>query len=145
MNVYFINLGSEQYRVVLTSVCMLVGQCISLPEKIEIEFSNLNESTYAELVLNTRYKNRIKINNKLSVKECINVLIHELLHLQQLHEGRLMVSSQGDYIWNKKSYSAKNIKNLTYKEYNTLPWELDVAQKQQKILKKILELGLPKG
>ncbi len=42
--------------------------------------------------------------------------------------------------WHGIPYTKKLPEEMSYEEYNNLPWELDVAKKQQEIYLKALDL-----
>lgn len=131
-------------EAVAVKLCEAVSKIIALPENIEIEFALLNPSVYGETILDNRFKNRVRINNDLNHKEIIPALVHELIHLNQTHTGMLSVNRDGTYMWNNKKYSFPHARELTVKEHSSLPWEMDVAQKQQKILKEAIQIALTK-
>lgn len=122
---------------VINKVFDIVKQHIKLPEYIEIEFKDLNPNVYGETLLDTRFKDRIRLNSILSCKEVIIPFIHELLHLNQIHIGLLSGRRDGSFIWNKKIY--KTSKNPDVKEWENLPWEVDVAAKEKKLLEMVLK------
>lgn len=124
----------------LTKICHKIKTELSLPDQIVIEFSNLAHNNYGETILDSRTKNRIRLNSNLSYQECIYVLSHELIHLSQIHIGQLTYSRNAEYVWENKVYcSFTELHNMCYNQYKMLPWELDVAKKQQKILEFLLK------
>lgn len=138
-NVRFIYSG-DQYSVdrelVITNVINLSSLYIDLPKNIEIQFTKLHDSIYGEVSLDARFKNRIKIHEDLSPKESIVPTVHELLHLSQIHTGRLTGRRDGSFLWEGKVYLPT--KGIDHRVWKTLPWEVDVAEKQQNLLDKIL-------
>lgn len=121
---------------VITNIFLLTKKYIELPEYLEIEFKKLNPNIYGETLLDTRFKNRIRLNEDLTCKEVIIPLIHELLHLNQIFVGRLVGNRDGSFIWDKRMYRTSKFPDV--REWENLPWEVDVAQKQQKLLEKVL-------
>jgi hypothetical protein len=116
-------------------VCTNFIEHLELPDEIVIEFQYLPFSTYAETMLDHK---RVIINLHLDLNDIVIPLVHELIHLHQLHKGQLAMSKKGEYVWEGAVYRVNPAKML-YSEYNKLPWELDVAKKQQKILGNILK------
>lgn len=110
---------------------------IKLPDILEVEFKILSESTYAETIVDHRFKNRIILNSKIGYKDIIIPTVHELLHLHQIHTGKLSSARSGIIIWENKPYKINSL-NLNYRDYKNLPWELDVAEKEKKLLQDIL-------
>jgi hypothetical protein len=121
-------------EIVSTRLCESISTIIALPNEIEIRFANLGKSVYGAASLEHRFKNRIAINNTLTVREIPEVLVHELIHLHQIHIGLLSVSRTGIYSWKNKQYKINNPKTMTVENHNQLPWEVDVAIKQQTVL-----------
>jgi len=118
---------------------------IKLPKDIEIEFKNLDISIYGETLLDSRFKNRIRLNANLTTKELFKPFIHELVHLSQTQSGKLGVYRNGTVMWEGKPYKTnKPLSELTYKEHCDLPWEKEASYLQDKLLKLILEHFDPK-
>lgn len=109
---------------------------LELPNYIEIEFSNTNNSIYGETYLNQRFKNRVKLSNDLEPTFLIKTLLHELIHINQLYKGRLNCRQDGVVYWDNKPYRI-NLTKITYKEWQQLPWEIDVVNKQHNLLLKL--------
>lgn len=124
-------------EVVIQRVCDIASIIISLPDTIEIEFKKL-ENVYGELLMNPRFKNRIRLDERLSTREVIIPLVHELIHLNQVHTGRLRHARNGVY-WNNKLYMV-DLTNTDIDSWRTYPWEIDVAEKEKKLLQEILRL-----
>lgn len=122
---------------VITRIISIIAGQIDLPNDIQIEFKKLDNSSYGETSLNPRYKNRITLNSDLDTTEIIKPLIHELVHLHQLHTNTLSIRRDGVYIWNNKTYRVDKV--ITYENYLKLPWEADVIEKQKMLYKVILE------
>ncbi len=135
---------SLQREAVAIKLCESVSRIIDLPETVEIEFANLSPSVYGETILDNRFKNRVRINNTLTAKEIVPALVHELIHLNQTHTGLLSVIRDGTYVWKNKKYNFPHARQLTVKEHASLPWEVDVVEKQQKILNEAIQLSLTK-
>jgi hypothetical protein len=123
---------------VITNVYNIAKNYLELPETVEVEIKSLGPNIYAETVANPRFKNRMRINGDLSLTELIKPLVHELIHLEQIHTNRLSVNRQGFYIWENKVYRNFNPISMTHEEYKNLPWELDVSQRENELLNTIL-------
>lgn len=125
--------------MVVNKVCNTSKDFIELPDRLDIIVTDLDDSTHGETIVNLVHKNKIKLNHKLSLKESVFVLAHELLHISQIHRGILGIHKNGNYIWEGKQYmNLARLKQLSYNEYLQLPWEQDVVLKQQKLLKNLL-------
>lgn len=123
---------------VVSNAVNIIAQKLKLPSSFEIEVVELKDSTYAETLLHPRF-NRIKINSKLDTKELIVPLIHELIHLHQIYVKDLQVKRQGLIFWKGKLYDVKDTSKLSYEEYQNLPWEYDVVEKQKNLLEHLLK------
>jgi hypothetical protein len=123
---------------VATSLCQAASLYINLPETIIVEFVDLGPGIYGESTLHFNNQHRVRINLQLSNKELIYPLIHELLHLNQIYEGRLSVTRFGDCVWESNVYKIDQSK-MRYHDYKQLPWELDVANREKDLLSKILQ------
>lgn len=117
-------------------VCEFVSTKIELPKNIEIVFAKMNPSEYGNTIVNSRFPNRINVNEKLKAKEMPYILVHELIHLNQIKEGLLASTSNGMCIWRGKIYRID--KDLDYKSYMQLPWEQDVNQRYKVLLTETL-------
>lgn len=118
-------------------ICQAAFLYIDLPEAIEIEFCDLGAS-YGESVVRNDNKKRIRLHSHLRITELIYPLVHELIHVNQMHKGRLAVTRFGDCVWEGKIYKLTESK-LSYQEYKQLPWEQDVANREKALLVKILK------
>lgn len=132
---------SKERESVLLNIYTLAKEVLSLPDYIEIEIESLAESVYAESIANTRFKNRIRLNDKLTLTELIQPIVHELIHLEQIHMGRLSTNRQGHFIFDNKIYKNLDPLKLTFEDYKNLPWEQDVRMKEKRILDYVLNFG----
>lgn len=119
--------------IIAERICQAASLYIDLPDNIRIEFCDLEH--YGETVLISK---KIKLNITLTTHEIIFPLIHELIHLNQMHKGRLVITRFGDYVWEGKTFKVSNAK-LTHKEYKQLPWEVDVTNREKELLVKVLK------
>lgn len=140
--------SSVNKEKVITNTIYKTKKFISLPDIIEIEIQNFSSPYYqreyryvlAETVLDSRLKvNKIRINSELNEKEVVIPLVHELLHVNQILEGKLSVYKNGDIFWENKRYKLKDPTKSTYHYYEMLPWEVDVRAKEKKLLNLILQ------
>ena len=122
---------------VATSLCQAAFLYINLPDNIIVEFVDLGPHMYGESTLTFNKDSKVRINLQLSCKELIYPLVHELLHLNQIHEGKLSVTRFGDCVWEGKTYKIDQDK-MSYKEYMQLPWEYDVSIRQKKLIEQII-------
>jgi hypothetical protein len=115
-----------------------VANVIDLPKEIVIQFANLGDSVYGNTSIEHRFKNRIRINFQLNVTELPGPLVHELIHVNQVHVG-LLRAQTGVIFWRGQQYRVDD--NLTYQQHQALPWEMDAYDRQEQVLKKALEFA----
>jgi hypothetical protein len=119
-------------------LCQAAFLYIALPDNIIVEFVDLGHNAYGESTLTFNKESKVRINLQLSTKELIYPLVHELLHLNQIHEGKLSVTRFGDCVWEGKIYKLNQSK-MSYKDYTQLPWEQDVTSREKQLLANILQ------
>ena len=128
---------SDKCKIV-RSICLAMAELIDLPESLTIEFVNMAKNQYADSSLDNTNTNLIRMSLALTVNDLMVPLVHELIHVNQMHEGKLMITEDGIFIWNMKTYELI-IEDLPYEEYLMLPWEADVRHRQPKLLQEILK------
>jgi hypothetical protein len=138
MKLTFIYKGSVKpsttYEKFTEKVVSIVKAIYALPDKIEIQFEEMGHNVYGMTMLDPRFPNRIRINQDLSLEEYLLPLTHELLHLHQTFTNRLQSRQGGKILWDKIVYKV-NMLEMSYADYQQLPWEQDVLEKQNKLLK----------
>jgi hypothetical protein len=142
MKLIFIYKGSVKppdiYEKFTEKVIKLVKTLYVLPDNIEIQFENMGDSVYGMTMLDPRFPNRIRLNQDLSLEEYLLPLTHELIHLHQMFTNRLQSRQGGRIMWDKTLFKV-NMLEMSYDEYQELPWELDVIEKQEVLLKLLNE------
>jgi hypothetical protein len=123
--------------IIAERLCQAASLYISLPEYIEVHFADLGPGTYGEAILRPGINRVITVNLSLSTKEIVYPIVHELIHLNQMHEGKLAVSRTGVYVWEGKTYNLDPTK-LSYNDYMQLPWEHDVSVRQKTLIEQII-------
>jgi hypothetical protein len=142
MKLQFLYLGSDycpKKETVIAKATQYMAHLIKLPTKIEIEMSPMSLSVYGQMTLDPRFPNRVRLNSNLSSKEIIIPLVHELIHLHQIHTKQLSMLRDGTIVWLGRKYSLRSTQNLSYNDYCQLPWEMDVSDKQKILLEKVLD------
>lgn len=125
------------HEKVIINIFNIVSTIIELPSRLEVVFEKMDNSVYGNTKLDFRFLNRITINENLSPKELIQIVIHELIHVHQSHVGILKVDNYGNFYWYNKVY--RNTDDLTYDDYMKLPWEADVSYRHRSILEETLK------
>lgn len=142
MKLTFIYKGSTKphyaYEKFSEKVITIMKTLYVLPDTIEVQFEQMGPSVYGMTMLDPRFPNRIRLNQDLSLEEYLLPLTHELLHLHQMFTNRLRSRQGGRIIWDKTEFKV-NMLEMSYNDYQNLPWELDVAEKQQTLLKLLQE------
>lgn len=127
----------KRKELVIINVFTKAKTFIELPKLLEVEFKSLSHSVYAETLVDPRFPNRIRLNADISYTSLVKPTVHELLHLNQIYTKKLSCSRGKIFIWENKTYNIDQL-NLTYEDYQNLPWELDVVYKEKKLLNQIL-------
>jgi hypothetical protein len=143
--IYQDNNYSIKKELVAKQLCDSVFKIITLPDSLEIEFITMSDSVYGETMLDSRFKNRIRINSVLTEREIIIPIVHELIHVHQIHTNKLQLKSNGTCVWNNKIYKLSQSNKLNNSEYSLLPWEIDVVNKQQSVLNEVFSQMLLKN
>jgi hypothetical protein len=141
MKIIFNQSSPDKQKVVVNIINQLTNY-IPLPDKIEVVFQSLGPSSYGETVVTPAFTKRIILNSDLTPKELFYPTIHELVHVSQLHQGKLAVSRTGVYVWENKTYPVDPL-TMSYRDYQELPWEQDANQQQKILAKKLLENQSP--
>lgn len=137
--IYESNDYDKEREIVVEKICEYLSYKVDLPIQVEVKFSKLPLGVYAHTALDPRFKNRVTVNSNLKANEIATVILHEMIHVHQVHIGRLDVTRNGTYIWDKKRYPSPDPKSMEINKYLQLPWELDVANKQQQMLQEALD------
>jgi hypothetical protein len=133
-----VSLDTDANREILCeTICDRLSIVLTLPDEIIIEIIKMLPSAYAETYLHYKNSYRIRLNTSLLINDIVIPLAHELIHLEQLTTGKLMINHEGLYIWEQIPYNV-NMNDLHYGEYLQLPWELDVHNRLPKILETFL-------
>lgn len=133
------NLYSLPKEQLVTKIYQDAKRYLPLPENLEVEFKCMGPSSYGETILDPRqFYKRIVINVDLDTKGIFHTTIHELIHVSQMHTGRLTASRTGVFVWDNKTYPVDPLK-MSYNDYKKLPWEVDAYEQQQVLAKKLLE------
>jgi len=122
----------------ITSLSKAIAKVIELPEIVEVCLYPLANNVYGGI---DRVKvNRIGLNYSLMLEDMPAILTHELIHVHQKHKGILRIDHKNNCYWHGILQTNKLPEEMTYEEYNNLPWEVDVRNKQTEVFKKALAL-----
>jgi len=127
---------SYKHEVIITSFSIAVSRIIDLPEILEVCLYPLEENVYGGI--DKMRVNRIGLNTNLSLESIPIILAHELIHVHQKHVGHLRIAHNGMCYWHGIPITNKPPEDMTYEEYQNLPWEVDVQNRSKAILKEAL-------
>lgn len=125
---------SSKKNQLVESIIKKASCYLELPTVVEIEFQDLGKNSYGETSIDNK---RITLNFKLELNDLLIPLLHELIHLEQIHTGRLARSKDGHYVWEGQVFYVNPL-DMSYEDYRQLPWEFDSDKKQQKLLISLL-------
>lgn len=110
--------ADQWYERVCSNICSVATKYLQLPDNIEIAWSKTNNA-HGKLGLDSRFRGRIWLSDLLDLNGLIIVLIHELIHLDQITTKKLSCVSPGVIRWCGEDFR-------DFVEYDNLPWEIDV-------------------
>lgn len=120
-----------------STICNKLHTHLTLPDNVIIEFVWLEKHTHADTYVHYKDGPRIRLSLHLSLNHIVLPLLHELIHLEQMTLGKLMINHEGLYIWEKQPYEVDTTQ-LPYGEYLQLPWELDAHNRLPNLLEQLL-------
>lgn len=136
------NQHSYKHEIIITSFADAIAKVIQLPPSIEVCLYELGPNVYGGI---DRFNmGRFGINYSLSYQDIPKILVHELIHVNQKFTGTLEIRSNGVYYWHGIPYTKVLPEDMSYEDYQNLPWELDVQHRQSKVLQDAMKLLLPK-
>lgn len=141
MNVRFFyqhNKPKYQYEAIISRFAVAISKIIELPPLIEVCLYPLDENVYGGIDMFRI--NRIGLNYNLPLDAVPKILTHELIHVHQKHKGTLKITSKGKCYWHGILITDKLPEDMSYDEYSNLPWELDVTNRQMKVLSEAINL-----
>ena len=118
-------------------ICNKMRNHLTLPDNVIIEFVWLEKHTHADTYVHYKDGPRIRLSLHLLLNHIVLPLLHELIHLEQMTLGKLMINHEGLYIWEKRPYEVDTTQ-LPYGEYLQLPWELEVHNRLPNLLEQLL-------
>jgi hypothetical protein len=137
---YFYQTDKRNYQqeAIIDKFANAISKIIELPPLLEVCLYPLDENVYGGIDM--LRINRIGINSTLPFDAIPKILAHELIHVHQKHKGFLKIKSDGTCYWHGIPITKKLPEDMTYEEYSNLPWELDVTNKQMKVLSEAINL-----
>jgi hypothetical protein len=135
---YQSNVTLPQHEAIIDGFANILSTIISLPPLIEICLYDLGKNVYGGIDMFRI--NRIGINVTVPLEQLPKILTHELIHVNQKHTGVLKIKNNGSAYWHGILITKKIPEDMSYEEYQNLPWELDVTNRQEEVFKKALSL-----
>lgn len=132
------NQHSYKHESIITYFSNAIAQVIELPPTLEVCLYDLGPEVYGGIDM--YMINRIGLNYDLSFEDLPKILTHELIHVHQKHTKLLEFRINRHYYWRGIPYTNKTPEQLTHEEYQNLPWEIDVKERQSKVLQMALDL-----
>ena len=123
-------------EVMIDKLTNTVSKLIELPDTIEVCIYKLDDNVYGGI--DKYITNRLGLNSNLTLEEIPKILVHELIHVHQRHTSQLSIK-HNTYYWLGIPYHNLDT-NLTFEEYKNTPWEMDVENKQTKVLQQALDI-----
>ena len=123
-------------EIVIATLTDAVSNVIELPSIIEVCLYKLEDNVYGGI--DTIKVNRLFINSIIELEDIPKILVHELIHINQKHTGLLRINRNGLCHWHGVPFTSKPPESMTFEDYQNLPWERDVSERQQQVLKDAL-------
>jgi hypothetical protein len=128
---------TPEKELLIKNFANLLATVLELPPSIEVCLYDLGGRVYGGI--DTHVLNRLGINYNLDVNAIPLILTHELIHVSQKHTKLLEIKRNGHFYWKGIPYTNKLPEELTQTEYENLPWEIDVQNRQTKVLQTVLK------
>jgi len=137
------NKPDARRETIISRLANAISEVIELPKSIEVCIYPLGKNVYGGI---DKYcVNRLALNFDLDYNSIPVILTHELIHVNQKHTKMLEIKQNGHYYWYGIPYTKVLPEEMSYEEYRNLPWEVDVQNRETKVLQMALELIVSKG
>lgn len=134
---YLLDEPLPQFEAVINPLVVSARHYLQLPHTIVIAAAKMDGSIWGGTRVDPRWANRITINVELLPADLPIVIVHELIHVEQLHTGILRGDVHGNIWWRGSLYRVDH--EVSWEEYCRLPWEVDVSTRIRKLLHKIVD------
>jgi len=128
----------KEYEIIISSFADSVAKVIELPPTVEVCLYPLAPNMHGGI--DRVRTNRIGINYNLLMQDLPLILTHELIHVHQKHKGILKIDSKNNCYWHGIFQTNKLPEQMTYEEYENLPWEVDVNNRLHEVFVEALRL-----
>jgi hypothetical protein len=118
-----------------------IKEYIELPKYINIIFRPIRCAYGRAFYLksDTARRNRnyvVELDARQDVETFKNTLIHELVHIEQFYQGRLLDAGPTHFKWNGKKTA---INTVSLDVYNNLPWEIEANTRAEALYPIVFE------
>lgn len=127
-----------QHEAIVNAFMVAVAKVIALPPLVEVCLYNLGKNVYGGIDMFRI--NRVGLNIAVPLEQLPKILTHELIHVHQKHTGTLKIKRDGSSYWHGVLITKKMPEDMTYEEYENLPWELDVTHRLDQVFNDALKL-----
>ena len=128
---------TPEKELLIKNFANLLADVLELPPSIEVCLYDLGGRVYGGIDMHVL--NRLGINYNLDINAVPLILTHELIHVSQKHTKLLEIKLNGHFYWRGIPYTDKLPETMAYTEYQNLPWEIDVQNRQTKVLQTVLQ------
>lgn len=123
-------------EIIIRHVVESARGSLDLPDQVEVCLYHLGTGVHGGI--DHARANRLALEIDLLFTDIPTVLVHELIHLDQRHTGKLRITAAGGYHWQGQEYLNIDPQTLPRNEYLSLPWEADVSRRLPGILREIV-------
>jgi hypothetical protein len=127
-----------QQEAIINRFTIAVSKVIELPPLIDVCLYDLGQNIYGGIDM---YRiNRVGINVNVPLEQIPKILTHELIHVHQKHIGVLKIKRDGSSYWHGVFITKEMPENMSFQDYENLPWELDVKHRLDQVFSDALAI-----
>lgn len=124
-----------QHCTVINATVNRASNFLELPERLIVVFLRCSPRIMGGV--DQYAHNKIGLNASLELKTAVEIMCHELIHVEQRLQNKLTINSDGWYFWLGKPWTNGNPELLPQHKYLELPWEADVRNRLPLLLRQI--------
>lgn len=125
----------EQHSTVIRSTISAAALHLDLPQQITIVYMKCSPRVMGGV--DRRDYTKIGINSSLDLRKTVEIICHELIHVEQRKQNKLTIGNNNWYYWRGKPWISGDPELLPQHKYLELPWEEDVRIRLPQLLKNI--------
>ena len=124
----------EEFELPLACTIYIYSQ-----DKIEMAYAEGTEVSAMSVVVDKQKKiYAIELKDGSSFEDCIEDLIHEMVHIKQFYGNQLHFTPNGTPYWKGSQYCSRFFRSMKFLAYNSLPWEKEAIKYQKKLYRKYM-------